>query len=477
MDAQRAIARRIVFGLPPGGLAPAWAKDFSAYPPAGVIVFRRDFEDLESLRRLTARLRELARPRRIFVAIDEEGGWVSQLDGHLLVPPNALLLARGALPGQIETVSRVTGERLRALGVDWVFAPVVDVNVESKNPVIGPRAWGADAAAVSRCAGEALAGFRAAGIASCLKHFPGHGDTALDSHHTLPVCAASREVLDAVHLKPYRDLIGADAVMSTHVHHTALDPENPSTFSRAVMTDLLRGALGFQGVSITDALEMKGAALGQTPFDACRRALAAGCDLVMIAHWDDALRKTRLELAKALVDEAFDHAVFDAARPRLAAFDRSVPEPTAAEVSKPLDALTPEGWREAIEGIAQRGIRIEGALPAGAKETPWHVTEPAFARGETFADSLRRAGVAITESAAGAVDVRVVASRVPLPAAEIEALRAAAARGPLVLVSLQNDVVLNDVPGTAVRVSGADCTETTRRGVAGGLQRLAPAIT
>src|SRR5207247_633027 len=120
MDAQRGIARRMVVGLPREGLSPAWEKDFSAYPPAGVLVFRRDFRDLEALRALTRRLRELARPRRLFVTIDEEGGFVSQLGGLLVCPPGAWLLGRGAEPGEIAFVSRVTGERLRALGVDWV---------------------------------------------------------------------------------------------------------------------------------------------------------------------------------------------------------------------------------------------------------------------------------------------------------------------------------------------------------------------
>src|SRR6185295_895096 len=114
MDAQRGIARRMMIGLPKEGLSPAWEKDFSAYPPAGVILFRRDFADLEALRRLTTHLRDLARPRRLFIAVDEEGGFVSQLAGLLTVPPNALLLARGAEPGDVEIASRVTGERLRA---------------------------------------------------------------------------------------------------------------------------------------------------------------------------------------------------------------------------------------------------------------------------------------------------------------------------------------------------------------------------
>src|SRR5262245_19176557 len=107
MDAQRGIARRMVIGLQREGLTPAWEKDFAAYPPAGVILLARDFTDLTGLRNLTDRLRELARPRRIFIAVDEEGGFVSQLAGHLVVPPNATMLARGAAPGDIEWACRV----------------------------------------------------------------------------------------------------------------------------------------------------------------------------------------------------------------------------------------------------------------------------------------------------------------------------------------------------------------------------------
>ena len=186
MDAQRVIARRMVIGLPPAGIDAAWERDFTAFPPAGVILFRRDFRDLDALRALTQRLRARARPRRLFLAVDEEGGWVSQLAGLLVVPPNALLLGRGAAPGDIESASRVTDERLRALELDWAYAPVADVASEPRNPVIGPRSYGETPAEVSARVGEALAGFRAAGVAACLKHFPGHGDTRVDSHLALP---------------------------------------------------------------------------------------------------------------------------------------------------------------------------------------------------------------------------------------------------------------------------------------------------
>src|SRR5262245_48535111 len=213
MDAQRGIARRMVIGLPTDGLPPAWERDFAAYPPAGVILFRRDFNDLEALRALTQRLRELARPRRIFIATDEEGGFVSQLAGHLEVPPNVALLARGAEPGDIEWAARVTGERLRAVGIDWVYAPVADIHSEPRNPVIGPRAFGSDPAAVAEAVAAALRGYRAAGVASCLKHFPGHGDTVLDSHLALPRCDADAARLEGRELHPFRANVDADSVM------------------------------------------------------------------------------------------------------------------------------------------------------------------------------------------------------------------------------------------------------------------------
>src|SRR5262245_35209324 len=147
MDAQRGIARRMVIGIPPDGLSPSFERDFSQFPPAGVILFARDFRDLEHARTLIARLREAPRPRRLFVSLDEEGGWVSQLAGHMVVPPNAATLARVADTETIAWIAGVTARRLRAIGFDWDYAPVADVHSELDNPVIGPRAWGTGPAA------------------------------------------------------------------------------------------------------------------------------------------------------------------------------------------------------------------------------------------------------------------------------------------------------------------------------------------
>ncbi len=475
MDAQRAVARRMIVGLPPDGPSPAWEKDFAAYPPAGVILFARDFRDLDDLRRRTQRLRELARPRRLFVTMDEEGGFVSQLAGHLIVPPNGQLLSRGARPGDIEWIAKVTAERLRSLGVDWVFAPVADIHTEPRNPVIGPRAFGSDAETVSGAVEEVLAGFGHAGLAGCLKHFPGHGHTVLDSHLALPRCDASLEELDRRELVPFQRHLRAgrvDAVMTAHVVYPALDPEKPGTFSPQVVQGLLRERLGFSGVVITDALEMKGAAEGSNATEVARRALAAGCDLLLFAFHDEAVRRARLDLARAAVDGTIDRIGFEATGPRLAAFDRSHPEPTAEELSRPLESLTPSEWEPRLTAIIERGLMSRGALPAEVANGVWRCTAIGPGQDPSLAGELQALGITVDAgpgSSRPALEVITVRSRVPLTEAVIEDLRGRSRAHPVALVGLGNDLFLDSVPEAALRISAADATPLTLRSVARAL--------
>jgi len=466
MDAQRGIARRMIIGLPAEGPSPAWEKDFAAYPPAGVILFRRDFRDLEDLRRLTARLRTMVRPRRLFLAIDEEGGFVSQLGGHLVVPPNATLLARGAAPGDIAWAHRITGERLRALGVDWSFAPVADVHSEAHNPVIGPRAFGSDPDRVARAVGEAIEGFRAAGLASCLKHFPGHGDTVLDSHLALPRCDADRGTLERRELVPFRaNLARADSVMTAHVVYPALDPARPATFSPAVAHDLLRDALAFRGLCVTDALEMRGAAEGHLPSETGRLALEAGCDLLLYAFHDESVRRARLELARALVDGRIARGGFDDSRARLIAFDEARPEPVAAELTRPLESLTPPDWVARLSAIIERGLIVRGALSRSMLGATFEVREPEWPYGESVRAALAAAGVPVAAGDAR-MGIEVVASRTPIEPAALEELRRRCAARPSIVIGLQNDAFLDACPEAALRISASDPTPLTRSVVA-----------
>jgi beta-N-acetylhexosaminidase len=478
MDAQRIIARRTVIGLPPEGLTPAWEKDFAQYPPAGVIVFARDFRDLVDARRLVAHLRALVRPRRLFVSLDEEGGWVSQLAGQLVVPPNAGTLARAASAADIAWIAGVTARRLHALGFDWDFAPVADVHSEPDNPVIGPRAWGTSPDQVTANVGAWLAGFRGTGVAACVKHAPGHGDTRTDSHLSLPVCEAPLGTLEGREFAPFRAHPTADSLMTAHVVYPALDPGVPATFSRPIVQGLLREKLGFQGVVITDALEMQGAAAGRTPTEVGLAALAAGCDLLLYATWSEEVRRARGLLAKAVVEGRVDRPLFDASRPRLEAFDAAHAEPTEAELATPIKALTPKDWEPRLSDLISRALRVEGRSPesVGAythvSEGGWRVIEETpFKHGPAFGDALFSAGIP-DGGAAPAVDVIAIASRVPLAPERIAAMRAHAAQRPTVLVGLQNDRFLAEVPEAALRLSAADCTPLTRRVVAERLASL-----
>jgi beta-N-acetylhexosaminidase len=477
MDAERALARHLVVGLPPGGLIADWERDFAAFPPAGVIVFRRDFRDLDDLRRLSAHLRSLARPHRLLIATDEEGGFVSQLRGHLIVPPDAALLARGGTPDDVEWAARITGARLRALGLDWAFAPVADVNALPANPVIGPRAYGTDTAAAAAGVAAAVRGFRAAGVACCLKHFPGHGSTVLDSHVDLPVCEADRATLLAHDLEPFRAgmAAGAPAVMTAHVVYPALDAERPATFSPAALRGLLRDTLGFAGVCITDALEMKGATGARTPAGAARAALAAGSDLLLFAFHDESLPAWRAELARAVAPGALE-----ASRRRLDALERSCPEPDERELAVPLAALTPPDWEERLERIAARGLVVRGGLPAVAAKRPWRIEEPGHPEGPGLAVALAAAGVPTVGSADAAGDepaLVAIATRRVLPAEEIERLRRLCRERTTLLVGLQNDAFLDELPEAALRISAADGTPPTLRAVAERLAALRRAAT
>ncbi|MFM7230837.1 MAG: glycoside hydrolase family 3 N-terminal domain-containing protein [bacterium] len=468
MDAQHIVSRRMVIGIPPEGLNPAFEKDFAQFPPAGVILFARDFRDLEDARRLIARLRELARPRRLFVSLDEEGGWVSQLAGHLVVPPNAATLARVADAPTLAWIANVTARRLRAVGFDWDFAPVADVHSEPDNPVIGPRAWGTSPAQVAANVGAWLDGLVGTGLAGCIKHAPGHGDTRTDSHLALPVCDQPEATLATREFVPFAAHPNAASLMTAHVVYPALDPGVPATFSRRIVQGVLRERLGFRGVVITDALEMQGAAAGRTPAEAGLAALSAGCDLLLYAHWNEEVRRGRYAIAEAVTAGSVDRTLFDATRPRLAAFDAAHPEPTPEELATPLTALTPEGWEARLTDLVARALQVTGRAPDGG----WRVVEESeWKHGPSFAQSLREAGVP-DGGAAASTDVIAIASRVPLTPERIAALRAHAAARPTVLVGLQNDRFLDAVPEAALRVSAADCTPLTRRVVAERLASL-----
>jgi len=344
----------------------------------------------------------------LLVAIDQEGGLVGRLPPPFTLVPSQAAQAATGDPEAAAVCARITGEQLRGMGVTVNFAPVLDVNVDPANPVIGTRAFGDDAAVVARFGLAALRGYRDAGVVAVAKHFPGHGDTRVDSHLGLPVVGHDRARLDAVELAPFRAAIGAGvpAIMTAHVVYPALDTE-PATLSRPILTDLLRGELGFAGVVFTDALEMRAIADRHGLAGAARLAKAAGADVVLplgpLAEQVEVVASLR-EAARSgeIAADAFAATAerLDALR---AAYGVSHVPPPFAAPSPALDA-------EAL-AIAQRGLTVlrgRERLPLlprtrlaviDCAQPRWSLVEEASAR----ADLLREAVVASFPGATGLV--------------------------------------------------------------------------
>lgn len=227
----------------------------------------------------------------LLIAVDEEGGDVTRLQadgGSSFLSPFALGFI--ADPEVTRATGRLIGEMLRTAGVDWNFAPVADVNVDPRNPVIGTRSFSADADSAAMHVGAFIAGLQSTGVIATAKHFPGHGDTHIDSHASLPTLSATVELLRARELLPFKSAIGAGvgSVMTGHLLVAAIDTDAPASLSRAITTDLLRGDLGFEGVVVTDALDM-GAILetsGQFQMHAAVASLLAGADIICLGALD-----------------------------------------------------------------------------------------------------------------------------------------------------------------------------------------------
>ncbi len=282
----------------------------------GVVLFARNIESPEQLRELVGRLHDAA-PRGcpLVVAVDQEGGRVQRLRAPWTEWPP--LRALGALDRLEETrrFGAALALELADLGVDLDFAPCVDVDTNPDNPVIGDRSLGPDPERVARHGAVLVEALQAAGVAACAKHFPGHGDTAVDSHLALPRLSHDLDRLRAVELVPFRAAVraGVASVMTAHVLLPALDPDRPATLSSRVL-GLLRKDLGFEGLVFSDDLEMGALAGFGSPAELACAAVGAGADAVLFC--------SRLEAAAEAVEalEGLPAERVGPARERMARF-------------------------------------------------------------------------------------------------------------------------------------------------------------
>lgn len=338
----------------------------------GTIYFSRNVKNAKQVHKLSGELQSLAKQAGsppLFVAIDQEGGMVARLvDGVTLMPGNMALGAAGVAEGARET-ARICGEELRQLGITMNYAPCIDVNNNPDNPVINVRSYSDRSDVVAELGAAAVVGYQSAGIAATVKHFPGHGDTAVDSHHALPVLLHGRERLEAIELRPFRAAIeaGTDCIMTAHVCLPALDPSGvPSTLSEKVISGLLRKELGYDGVVVTDCLEMDAIDKNYGPDKGAIMAIRAGADMVLISHtfekqWAaleavaDAVEKG--ELAEARINEALDRIM--ALKEKLALDEPQLPWTEAeAAIGTEENRAVAKRWSEASVTL----VKNEGGL-------------------------------------------------------------------------------------------------------------------
>lgn len=272
---------------------------------AGVILFRRNIQSLDQLIGLTTRLRQAA-GRPLLLAVDHEGGRVFRMPPPFTqIPPMARIGAAMHADPQLHLaydVGRLMGRELAAAGLNVNFAPVLDINTNPDNPIIGDRAFAGNRDLVTRCSGELIRGLLEGGVIPCGKHFPGHGDTPEDSHKTMPILPHTWDRLRWMELAPFAAAIqqGVPLLMTAHVLYGVIDATAPVTLSKRAITGLLREELGFKGVIVTDDLEMGAIKQCCPPEEAAVRALAAGCDLNLICSSPEVTQRAMLRVNAAV---------------------------------------------------------------------------------------------------------------------------------------------------------------------------------
>jgi beta-N-acetylhexosaminidase len=282
------------------------AKEFSL---GGVILFARNVAEPEQVSELAFESSCLIPDTPAWVSIDQEGGRVARLKAPFTEWPPMASIGRSGDVALAERFARALASELKAVGVTLDYAPVLDVFTNPKNTVIGDRALGGNAADVARLGAAIIRTLQAEGVAACGKHFPGHGDTIADSHHELPLVEQPPERLRETEFLPFKAAVeaGVATIMTAHVFVPSLDEQRPATLSRRVVTDILRNELKYQGVILSDDLEMKAIASQYAVPQAAVMAIEAGCDGLLICSGNHDRQSAALE--------AVIHAVEDGTLP------------------------------------------------------------------------------------------------------------------------------------------------------------------
>ena len=354
LSLRRQIGRLLIAGFD-GPQVPVELKALTReFGLGGVILFGRNIEEPEQVAELSYETARLVPDFPLWVSVDQEGGRVARLKAPFTEWPAAATLGRSGDIALAERFARALAAELRAVGITLDYAPVLDVRTNPKNPVIGDRAISEKAVDAARLGAAIVRSLQAEGIAACGKHFPGHGDTQSDSHLELPIVEHPVERMRQVEFLPFKAAIdaGVATIMTAHVLAPALDEKRPATLSHRVVTGLLRGELGFEGVILSDDLEMKAIAGEYAVPAAAVLAVEAGCDGVLICSGDHQTQAAALEaLVHAVETGALtDKRVEDALSRQRRAKERFLASPVAPR------PLTSRALRECLGRDEHRAI-------------------------------------------------------------------------------------------------------------------------
>jgi beta-N-acetylhexosaminidase len=300
----------------------------------GVTLFGRNIEAPEQVAELSHDVQSLASDVPLWVGVDQEGGRVARLKAPFTVWPPMAVLGRSGDAALAGRFAAALAAELKAVGITLDYAPVLDIHTNPKNPIIGDRALADSADAVARLGAAIVRGLQEHGVAACGKHFPGHGDTSVDSHLELPLVGHPPDRIRRVECVPFREAIRADVafLMTAHVLVPSMDEARPATLSPRLVQDLLRGELGYPGVILSDDLEMKAIAATCAVPDAAVQAIAAGCDGVLVCSGDVEVQAATLEaLVRAVEQDRIPYKRLEDAQRRLRrAKERFLAEPVTA---------------------------------------------------------------------------------------------------------------------------------------------------
>jgi beta-N-acetylhexosaminidase len=344
--AQKALGQLFIIGFNGLELSDETAAFISQAGVGGVILFSMNYETPGQVAELSNQIQECQSAGiPLWVSVDHEGGRVQRFKKGFTRIPEAALIGATQSPKLVYALSEMMGSELNAVGVNLNFCPVADIATNPKNPVIGARAFGSDEDLVSKMVTAMVRGHLRAGVQACVKHFPGHGDTSVDSHFALPRVDTDLETLREREFKPFVRAFKSHCalVMTAHIIMTRLDPKFPATLSTKIVNEILRKEIRYNKVIITDDMEMKAITEHFGAEDSPRLAIQAGCD-ILCYRTETAARNAYASLKRDLESGKLDPALVLAAEARILALKKEVllPYRAALVMEVPKKVGTPE---------------------------------------------------------------------------------------------------------------------------------------